>query len=274
MAEWDNERKCWVHEDAPTWPIPIVTYREDLTEQWWCTVHNRRATHICTFNNSRPAERCCNPDLGGIMLPCRCVKKEGSDMSSREAMLAVNRLIYSDRYSPRFGWHDDHRGVDGTPEYLPALQQVCAEYREFVEVLDAAGVRGGRCLQLGLGECRASHDAWNAIFAGGAVTLDWAYRIVGTDDALPGGDTHDPSSLEFARARGPYDTLFVDAGHLLADVRRDHADYGPMVRKGGIIAFHDALERPGHKVEVWPYVRALDGVRFIGREVGFAWVTA
>lgn len=36
--------------------------------RWWCNSHQRPATHVRdgTFH-------CCDPNLGGILLPCDCV---------------------------------------------------------------------------------------------------------------------------------------------------------------------------------------------------------
>lgn len=76
MSEWDETSRRWVHEDVPLPPVPEVTYREDLTERWRCTIHDREATYVRSFNNGRQPERCCNPRLGGIMLPCRCEKEQ------------------------------------------------------------------------------------------------------------------------------------------------------------------------------------------------------
>ncbi len=176
-------------------------------------------------------------------------------------------------YMPRFLWHDDHRANDGTPDYLPALQQVRAEYAEFLADLESAGAFDGRCLQLGIGECQASHDVWDALFEAGAVSIDWGRCLDGTE-ASPGADTHNPDALAFAAARAPYSLLFVDAGHLEADVAADHRDYAPLVRPGGIIAFHDALPRPGMEVYVHRYLATVPRVKTIGKEVGISWVTA
>lgn len=187
---------------------------------------------------------------------------------------AVDRRISPGRFPPRWGWHDDHRDRDGTPGYLPALQQVRAEFSGLLDVLKATpGVLGGRCLQLGIGECDASHEAWRVLF-GRVVTID---RSVLADEGLrtrPGSDTHDPAAVVFAGARGPYDFLFVDAGHDFEDVRLDHVFYGPLVRVGGIVAFHDSLPRVGYEeVEVWRYLETLgDRVHQIGTEVGVAWL--
>ena len=41
----------------------------DLGATYWCDTHKRKATHI----NSR-VEACCDPKLGGIMMPCKTRK--------------------------------------------------------------------------------------------------------------------------------------------------------------------------------------------------------
>lgn len=46
-------------------------------EYWWCNAHERQATYIFTqtINGIETRrESCCNPQLGGILLPCNCVK--------------------------------------------------------------------------------------------------------------------------------------------------------------------------------------------------------
>lgn len=56
------------------------------------------------------------------------------------------------------------------------------------------------------------------------------------------GDTHAPESLAFAKEHAPYDFLFIDANHTEAGVTADFIDYGPLVRPGGLLAFHDILD--------------------------------
>lgn len=41
-------------------PLPICI------DPMWCTVHKRKASHIDVHGNV-----CCDPNLGGIMLPCK-----------------------------------------------------------------------------------------------------------------------------------------------------------------------------------------------------------
>jgi len=184
-------------------------------------------------------------------------------------------------FAPRWGWHDDHREADGTPAYLPALQQVRGETAALLDVLATELVGGdrvnripGRCLQLGLGECRASHEAWRRVFEKSVVTLDWGAVLV-NEGEFTGVDVSTRAAVDIAAVSAPYDFLFIDACHTAEDARRDHESYGPLVRSGGIIAWHDALRRPGFEdaVRTWEYLASLNQpVNVIGSEVGVAWI--
>jgi len=198
-------------------------------------------------------------------------------MSAAEHLLAVNRLIYSDRFLPYWGWHDDHAMVDRSPAYKPAMQQVKAEFAELVHVLASMNVLAGKALQLGMGEAQASHSVLLELFRE-VTTIDFAKMV--RSDALvdmvqSGANTHDQAAAEFAEAGAPYDFLFVDAGHSEDDVAADHATYGPMVRPGGVIAFHDACKRAAFpEITVWQYLEGRQGVNMIPGEVGIAWMIA
>ena len=181
----------------------------------------------------------------------------------------IDSFLRSPLYAPRWGWHDDHRHLDGTPDYRPAIQQVRGEFVEFLDLLRARGLCGS-CLQLGMGECDASHEVWRHRFAH-VVTIDRG-RCKVDDALLQGLDTHDKTALALASVYGPYDLVFIDAGHSLEDVRNDHRDYMPLLRPRGIVAFHDALERPEYpEVGVPAYLSTLLNVHMIGSEVGIAW---
>jgi hypothetical protein len=52
----------------------MADYRRDLSgERWWCKIHQRPAEFIRTDVPNAPTKRCCDPNLGGIMLPCEAV---------------------------------------------------------------------------------------------------------------------------------------------------------------------------------------------------------
>lgn len=176
-------------------------------------------------------------------------------------------IVQHGPFDPYWGWHDDHREADGTDAYRPALQQVRAEFYGLVDVV----LRFGRCLQLGAGHCDAPHAVLWSLFDH-VVTID--HRIIAVDgEVFPGADTASGTALGYAQQHAPYDLLFIDAGHSYQDVGRDHYLYAPLVRPGGIVAFHDALPRPGYpEVEVWRYLKSLGNPPVIGDEVGVAWI--
>ncbi|MGH9467964.1 MAG: class I SAM-dependent methyltransferase, partial [Terriglobales bacterium] len=61
------------------------------------------------------------------------------------------------------------------------------------------------------------------------------------------GDSHLPQIRErVARALGgePLDLVFIDGDHSYAGVKADYEMYSPMVRAGGVVAFHDIVEHP------------------------------
>lgn len=56
------------------------------------------------------------------------------------------------------------------------------------------------------------------------------------------GDSHDRRTVDRVRALlggEPLDLLFIDGDHTFDGVRQDFEIYGPLVRPGGLIAFHD-----------------------------------
>jgi cephalosporin hydroxylase len=58
----------------------------------------------------------------------------------------------------------------------------------------------------------------------------------------------DPKTIELCQERG-IDFLFIDGDHHYDAVRYDFDTYGPMVRTGGIIAFHD-IDTDNHLSQV------------------------
>jgi hypothetical protein len=190
-----------------------------------------------------------------------------------------DRLVNDQRLAPYHGWHDDHHGATGD-QYLPAVQQERAEFLELVRVIEKHELVGGKCLQLGLGLVGAAHLLFQKIF-NEVLTIECDR---GPIDALlsrfPGTsyimhkNCHDLNAVGVAAQFGPFDFLFIDAGHLYADVVDDYTYYAPLVRKGGVIAFHDAMQR-GEGVEVYLFLEDLEektNVHLIGSDIGTAWL--
>jgi len=125
--------------------------------------------------------------------------------------------------------------------------RACQQPRELAGLL--ALVRpGDLVVEVG---CDAGGVLWALQQAG-------AGRVVGVDLPATGfstGQALDPHGAEIVvgnshqettlrRFEGlldgePIDLLFIDADHTYQGVKRDHQLYGPLVRPGGLIAFHD-----------------------------------
>ena len=162
---------------------------------------------------------------------------------------------------------------------MPAAQQNRAEFIAFAEMLEARDING-KCLQLGLGTAGASHLLFQQLFkevwtVDGSIenVANLLSRFPETKHILL-GNTRDEDLPWYLSERGPFDLLFVDAGHSYDDVRWDCLDYMPLVRSGGIVAFHDAVQRgPGIEVYLFLEWARKFGIEFniIGDELGIAW---
>lgn len=77
-------------------------------------------------------------------------------------------------------------------------------------------------------------------------------------------DSHSEEALAAVRAilnRKKVDLLFIDADHTVEGVRQDHEMYGPLVKKGGVVLFHDTTDGEfarAHNCHVSDYWSALD----------------
>jgi predicted O-methyltransferase YrrM len=78
------------------------------------------------------------------------------------------------------------------------------------------------------------------------------------DDAdIIEGDSHSVDTwdeVKLALAGSKVDFLFIDGDHTYEGVKQDYEMYGPLVKKGGVIALHDAgiADNPGVEVyKLW-----------------------
>lgn len=65
-------------------------------EHQWCRVHRRTATCIRYAAAGQPPVACCDPKLGGIMVPCDCVpleRKEGEPRLTLQELVSKRRCV-------------------------------------------------------------------------------------------------------------------------------------------------------------------------------------
>jgi predicted O-methyltransferase YrrM len=84
-------------------------------------------------------------------------------------------------------------------------------------------------------------------------------------------DSHDPQTVRSLDGlKASVDFLFIDGDHSYDGVRADFENYAPLVRPGGLIAFHDvdSTNNPTSEVDrLWTQLRNLYDVREIIDEV-------
>ena len=76
-------------------------------------------------------------------------------------------------------------------------------------------------------------------------------------------DSHNTSTLNKVRrilGNTKLDVLFIDADHTYNGVRRDFAMYSGLVRKGGLVVFHDICKQQRHDVEVDRFWREIKNI--------------
>jgi len=73
-------------------------------------------------------------------------------------------------------------------------------------------------------------------------------------------NSSEPATVRQAAGYGPFDFVFVDGGHDYETVQNDYEKYWPLVRPGGVMAFHDIaypdVNRP-HQIDVGRWWRDL-----------------
>ncbi len=177
-------------------------------------------------------------------------------------------IVADPRFLPYRGWHDDYADAR---QYLPAVQQHRAEFLALIDAIERHGIASGKALQIGLGCAGGAHRLFGAIFSS-VVTIEIdidlaaAFRAkFGEHNRILRGHSRHAEVIAAAAANAPYDFLFIDGAHDLRTVREDCFDYAPMVRAGGMIALHDAVQRGPHgEIEVHLF---LDFLRDIGISV-------
>ena len=144
------------------------------------------------------------------------------------------------------------------------IQQDREEIKAFVELLLARG-KLGTALEVGLGYYGSTHVLWRLLFDK-IITIEKSperIRTFGTnlrtfhkrwvlDDhrsAFIIGMSNETSTVAKTYQCAPdgIDLLFIDGDHQYASVLTDWLLYSPLVKPGGLVAFHDvALTVDGH----------------------------
>lgn len=144
------------------------------------------------------------------------------------------------------------------PSELTSLGEEISNLRP-ERALEIGTARGGTLLFLTrLASATAtivSVDLPGGKFGGGYSTRrQWFYQRFARSKQrlhLLRGDSHSPEMVTRAKnifGSQKIDYLFIDGDHRYEGVKADFEMYGPMVRNGGVIIFHDIVEGPSENV--------------------------
>lgn len=132
--------------------------------------------------------------------------------------------------------------VNSNPQII---QQVYEEIYEFLCLLVKNDVRN--MLQIGLGHFSATHFVLSLLVEK-ICTIEYddlhiqrySDEINKQKETLICGDSTSDSIIKQAEELGPFDCVFIDGNHSYEYVKMDLENYAPLVKKGGIVALHDA----------------------------------
>lgn len=79
-----------------------------------------------------------------------------------------------------------------------------------------------------------------------------AWAADGVEWAVIRGDSHDPLTVAQAERLGPFEWIYIDAGHLEWEVRADWHAYRPLAASSAVVAFHDVHPSADPSIHVDP----------------------
>ena len=64
------------------------------------------------------------------------------------------------------------------------------------------------------------------------------------------GDSHSPETVDRVAKHGPYDWVWIDAGHRYHEVEQDWILYSALAKPGAVVCFHDVLPASRNHPEI------------------------
>lgn len=163
------------------------------------------------------------------------------------------------------------------------IQQVKEELRDFLLLLLNNNVKN--ILQVGLGHFGSTQFCLSLI-CDKVVTVEYDIRNISNyadrellynqnKEFFVYGDSAQQSVIDEAKKFGEFDCVFIDGNHSYEYVKSDYLNYSPLVKSGGIIAFHDACldaERYGTPKVLKELDKSIEYIVY-SKEVGIAYFT-
>jgi predicted O-methyltransferase YrrM len=143
-------------------------------------------------------------------------------------------------------WIDPNEDIVNSKPQI--IQQIREELYDFLKLLIENDVK--KVLQIGLGHFGSTHFCLSLLFDE-VVTVEYDIKNIANysnrellhnqnKEYFIYGSSIDESVINKAKAFGEFDAVFIDGNHSYEYVKLDWENYSKLVKKGGIVSFHDA----------------------------------
>ena len=143
-------------------------------------------------------------------------------------------------------WIDPNEDIVNSKPQI--IQQIREELYDFLKLLIENDVK--KVLQIGLGHFGSTHFCLSLI-CDEVVTVEYDIKNIAnysnrellynqTKEHFIYGSSIEESVINKAKAFGEFDAVFIDGNHSYEYVKLDWENYSKLVKKDGIVAFHDA----------------------------------
>ena len=161
------------------------------------------------------------------------------------------------------------------------IQQIREELYDFLKLLIENNVN--KILQIGLGHFGSTHFCLSLI-CDEVVTIEYDIKNIANysnrellynqnKEHFIYGSSIDKTIIDKTKTYGKFDAVFIDGNHSYKYVKLDWQNYSPLVKSGGIIAFHDACldaERYGTPKVLNEINKNINLIKY-SKEVGIAY---
>jgi len=147
------------------------------------------------------------------------------------------------------------------------------EFLEFLHVVNSANLHGV-AIEIGLDQ-GGTHMGWRQLF-NKVVTIEidinkcvkfLATNKIDSRSKIICSDSSDQSTSKLLKKMyGSVDLVFIDGDHQFSSVLCDYKCLSPLVRRGGIIAFHDTIGRHPSHLGVVKFIRKLGSGEIDGKK--------
>lgn len=176
-------------------------------------------------------------------------------------------------------WIDPNEDIVNSKPQI--IQQIREELYDFLKLIIETDTK--KVLQIGLGHFGSTHFCLSLI-CDEVVTIEYDIKNIANyanrelfynqnKEHFIYGSSVDLDTINKAKQFGEFDAVFIDGNHSYEYVKLDWQNYSPLVKKGGIVSFHDACldaERYGTPKVLKEIGNEISLIRY-SKEVGIAY---